>query len=526
VACLLGCSGGGSGSLELTLNLPSQPDLRPVGMTTITVTATEPGGSPVANTSVIVDNAFSAGEFPVGTDVQIGVVLRDVSNRIVGVGEAGQTVDIVGDAATQLSIPVRRPFVYASSGSSLFSFDPTLDPRDPSFQGKVGGVTNPLLTVSVGGDRLAVISSGQVQIVVTATNAVMGSVTIPGSVNDAVAVPGTHKLVVAHGAGMSIVDVDAGTVTTVASIAIDRVTAGPGPDGSMYAYGLAARVAPPERPNGMASCSGSSSIIALPITASGEVPAGATTLTTTVAISDLAAAPGQAMLFAALPCAGKVVSVSGIDTGTVTVTDVAILERAAALTVAGDRIWAAGTKTSTPQCTPPGCLPTTTAVCPHSSTGNRLQWVNEGARVIVQSIPLTGGTPITLTLPARRETIVDVDDTARQHAQVLKSLGVVPLDLVALPGGQYVGIVTRSRYYIEEAGAILPCLDVTTGDWMLIDMASSSVAQRVRTSCVKMMGPSSVFQSWACEEAPDGERLAPATSEYLPISVGALFGAR
>src|SRR5665647_2050672 len=128
VGCLLGCSGGGSGSLELTLALPTQTELRPAGMTTVTVTATAPGDSPISNTSAIgTDSKFTAGEFPVGDGVQLGVVLRDVSNRIVGVGEAGQTVDLVGDKATKISIPVRRPFVYTASGSNLYSFDPTLD---------------------------------------------------------------------------------------------------------------------------------------------------------------------------------------------------------------------------------------------------------------------------------------------------------------------------------------------------------------------------------------------------------------
>ena len=42
VACLaVGACGDGTGSLELTLSLPSQADLRPAGMTTVTLTVIE-----------------------------------------------------------------------------------------------------------------------------------------------------------------------------------------------------------------------------------------------------------------------------------------------------------------------------------------------------------------------------------------------------------------------------------------------------------------------------------------------------
>jgi hypothetical protein len=107
---------------------------------------------------------------------------------------------------------------------------------------------------------------------------------------------------------------------------------------------------------------------------------------------------------------------------------------------------------------------------------------------------------------------------------------VRPLDLVVLPGGQYVSIVTASEYYITDivdaqSGIVIdPCLDATTGDWLLVDLASSSIAQRVRTQCnLTMDNQNALFPDWNCDAAPAGE--SPATS-YQPISVGALFGAR
>lgn len=538
VGCLLGCSGGGSGSLELTLALPSQSDLRPTGMTTVTVTAIAAGESAIATTTEIgPDSRFNAGEFPVGNDVQLSVVLRDVSNRIVGVGEAGQVIDILGDKSTAISIPVRRPFIYASSGSALYSFDPTLDPRDMKFQGKLSGVTAPLFTISVGGDRLAVVSTDKVEVVMTATNMVTGSIPVPTGVRDAAAVPGTNKLAIAHSGGIAFIDLDTSTMQNVAVGAVDRISVGAASGGGMAAYGLVGRVVPPEKPTALANCTGTSSIVAINV----DDPVMAVPQPLPVAISDIAAAPDAPRLYATLPCTGRVARVDGPfdpgELGALTLTDVAMLPRAAVLTVAGDRVWAAGTRESVPKCanssgllTP--CTPTTPVVCPQPS-GTRLSYTEEGAAIIVQSIPLDGGTPIVLEAPGRRETIIDQDDVAKQHAQVLKSLGAVPIDLVTLPGGQYVGLVVKNRYYIEEYDptglqVILPCLDVSTGDWLLFDMASSSIAQRVRTACQLTPaggGPSDVFMNWECDEPPIGQKSA-FPPNYQPTSVGALFGAR
>src|SRR5450432_2774613 len=158
--CLVfGCTS--TGSLDLDLQLPTVPDLRPTGMTTVSVVATSPEIGSIANTSILNGQSFSAGELPVGTGIQIDVLFHDVSNRLVGVGEAPVLVDIKGDQTTKLAIPVRRPFVYASSGSKLYSFDPTLDPRDAKFQGTLSGLTSPQLAVSVGGDRLVVASMNE-----------------------------------------------------------------------------------------------------------------------------------------------------------------------------------------------------------------------------------------------------------------------------------------------------------------------------------------------------------------------------
>jgi hypothetical protein len=532
---MLGCNA--AGSFDLVLTLPSAPELRPTGMTTVTVVIQSGEDQPVATTAVLDGNNFSVGDLAVAKDVHVEVQLRDVTNRLVGVGEASQNVDIVAGKSTQLEIPVRRPFVYASNGAALFSFDPTLDPTDSKFQGQLMGVSVPQVAVSVGGDRLAVVTSSQINVFATDTNKVVGSpIVLPGTATDAASVPNTRKIAVAHDNGISIVDIDSGAVATTMVSGVERVTVGPGADGAAVAHGLVGRRQPDTNP--LVTCDGSSAIVSIPVD---SPPATATAKPTSEPVSDLAAAPENVGLFATLPCSGRVVKVQGdIEGGANPMfADFAMLPRAAAVAVAGGRVYAAGTNPSQPHCSnsngnPVACTADSPTICPPTGSPppSSVVYVTEGAHLIVLSIPLAGGMPIELELPGRRETIFDADDPAKQHAQVLQAFGVVPLDLVAMPGGQQVALVTTSEYYIQElsdgVSIILPCLDATTADWMLLDLASSSTAERVRTSCALVVGPASQppngFPNWQCDDPPVGERSS--FGDYVPTSVGALFGAR
>ena len=528
---LTGCFG--TGSLDLDLVLPTEPDLKPTNMTTITVLATSPEIAPIANRTVLTGSSFSAGELPVANDVQINVLLHDVSNRLVGLGEAPELVDIVGDEAKTLTIPVRKPFIYASSGMALFTFDPTLDPRADKFQGKINGVTSPVAGVSVGGDRFVVAGGTSLQIIETATHKVIGTpITLPGTVNDLAAVPSMKKVAVAHASGIAIVDIDTSEVkNAMTGSNVEQVTVGPAGDGRMVAYGLVGRVAPADNP--LIPCMGSSSVVAVFVdnpVATAAKPLGA-------AVSAIASAPTQARVYAALPCVGQIARIEGDPSSEVaqlTLSMASQLPNAAAVAIQGDRVFAAGTKPSQPQCNSGACNSTSSTACPDPMTGNKVSWVTVGAQVVVQSFPLAGGTAIDLTLPERRETVINTDDMAESHAQVMHPLGTVPLDIVVLPGGQYVSVVMRNSYYVESlydslnALYILPCIKATSADWLLVDLASSSIAQRVRTSCMITAirtGANVYFKNWDCDEAPEGE-VNKQGMPYIPTSVGALFGAR
>jgi hypothetical protein len=522
---VLACTGEGSFDLELVL--PTDPTLRPTGMTTVTVVMTSGDNPPVSTTSVLEGSVFTAGDVAVADDVRIEVQLRDVSNRLVGVGETADPIDIVAGESTSVSIAVRRPFVYASNGSALFSFDPTLDATDGMFQGQLMGVTGPRVVVSVGGDRLAIVSATQINVVATDTNKPVGSpITLTGMTRDATYVPGTRSVAVASDQGITLVNIDTGdkTATTIAG-GVDRVTVGPTSDGRFLVHGLIGRVEPAVNP--LKTCTGTSSIVSYDVAAP---PVSAMPKALPEAVSDLAAAPENVGVFATLPCTGKVVKIQGeLDTGNPTFADFATLPRAAALAVAGGRVIAAGTEESDPQCSP-SCQPDSSTACSGPQPASKVNFVRAGAHLIVLSIPIAGGMPIKIDLPDRRETILDMGDPADSHAQVLHSFGIVPVDLVALPGGQHVGIVTTSNYYIEELQdqgtglIILPCLNATTADWLLVDLATTSIASRVRTSCSLEVGNADLFPDWKCDLPPPGEQSA--FGEYTPVSVGALFGAR
>ena len=99
-----------------------------------------------------------------------------------------------------------------------------------------------------------------------------------------------------------------------------------------------------------------------------------------------------------------------------------------------------------------------------------------------------------------------LDDDAHQHAQVLRALGIEPLDLVTLPGGQYVSLITRTRYFIAALDSghrqvILPCRRATTAR-LAADRHGDARRSRAASArkCDLTVGPrrpATMFPDWA-----------------------------
>jgi hypothetical protein len=523
VCVVTGCTA--TGALDLQLSMPGSADLAPQGMTTITVLAQSPSMD-LANTAVITGSAFTAGDFPAGSGVDLEVLMYDDSTRLVGVGEASQPITISAQSTTSVSMPVRRPFVYAADGTTLYTFDPT---QSPLQQGVLPGVQMPQLAVSVGGDLLAVASTNTIQAVDTGTDRLSGSpIALGATVHDVAPVPGTHKVAVAHDAGISVVDLDTRQVNVMKGPAVDRVTVGLGSNGGYVAWGLVGAATVPAGP--LDACSGSSSLVYASI---GSNNTGLQQMALSDPVAAIAAGPTTTSVYAALPCANEIAEVSTGSANAMT-----SLSRAAVVAVSGDQVFAAGSQPSIPACidstsNPTPCTPNAKASCPQQATpSDVIAYAMTGASLVIKSFPIRMGSAATsLALPEQQETMLDPDDNAGQFAEVLHTMSLAPLDLVVLPGQQYLALLTTNSYYTIEIGdnagnLLIPCLSATTSNWILLDMAAASVAQRIRTNCNLTVGPdpTAQFPSWVCA-TPTGETPT-IGSTYAPTSVGALFGAR
>ena len=217
----------GSGSLELTLTLPTEPDLRPTGMTTVRSTATAPGDVAGLDHERARRQPVRRGRSP-GRRGRPDRASCCATSRTGSSASArpARPIDIVGDEATALAIPVRRPFVYASSGTALYSFDPTLDPRDMKFQGMVGGVAAPAVH-GLGRRRSARDRVGRRRC--RSSSPTTNTVDAGRSRSRPARAmrprcPGTHKLAIAHAPGSrSSISTPARSQTATVG-AVDRVT--------------------------------------------------------------------------------------------------------------------------------------------------------------------------------------------------------------------------------------------------------------------------------------------------------------
>ena len=411
------------------------------------------------------------------------MLLRNDSNRLVGIGRRPKTSSRSARSVDVADHPGAPPVRVHGRRQLDLPYDPTLDPSDAKFQGQLSGLSSPQLAISVGGDRLVIGTSGGLQLVDTATHMVTGQ-TIPIQPHDRRrrAVPGTHLVAVGTSAGISVADIDTGMVQDAPGPSVNKITVGPAADGHMVAYGLVGRVIAPAGRGSLDDCTGTSSIV----TADVSNPTAMQQMDLGQAVSDIAAAPDTAKLFATLPCIGEVDEVDGSM-----LTKVLSLDHAAVLAVADEQIFAAGVHPSTPQCVDDQgrtaeVHDAVDCTCTGRGAGTTSVLYARRARrsSCSRSRSAARRSSPTCRSAARR---YRPGDLSGERAKVMHPLTVRPLDLVVLPGGQSVSIVTASEYYITDivdsgVGIVIdPCLDATNGD----RLSSISRAGRSRSACAR-----------------------------------------
>jgi hypothetical protein len=229
-----------------------------------------------------------------------------------------------------------------------------------------------------------------------------------------------------------------------------------------------------------------------------------------IGLADIAAGIDAPALVGAATCANEVVTIDGAMTSTI-----ADLARASMVAIQGTRVWAVGTEPAKIR-----------------YAGATVDYVEDDAIAQVISVDIRGGGPLAFAMPRRRETMLDTDDPAREHAQVMKPMSALPLDLVVLAGGEFVAIATRYMFHsnaLVQSGpfgniTVLPVMDSTTSDLILIDGATTTSAQRIRSQCELQTGTADIFPNWECGATDESEM--PRFVEFETLALGALFGAR
>jgi hypothetical protein len=501
-ACLaplfVGVSAGGctdkppAGTLNLVLTLPPTGDLRPTGMTTVAVAVLHADGSENVTTTPLDDGKFTAGELEKGVPIRIAVELLDNGGTLVGFGKLDEPI-IPQIENPNVEIPVRKPIVYVATGGTPHTIDTTRNALDPKYQGAIAQLANTNLVVPIDGVDIAVFSSTGMSRVSTAEHKVVGSpIDLAfGTVNDAAPLPGQRKIAVATSMGLAIVDIDSQKVASMRPLTPppDRIAIGGDADAGFTAYLLSSRVAPP---TGMATCTGTSTVIAVSIDGSAELP---TTISSTAAIADIAASGGA--VFGADPCAGEV---KRLDNGMPKLQ--MALTGASTLAIDRNRLWAAGS----------------------------VQSATEGARVLLNSIQLDGSDVQAVKLPPKAEVMTYDLDTKGELSINMHADTEVALDLAVLPGAQRVALITQMNSHrngrADQFGLVIPPMDSVVNDFVLADTQTGAIVQRIRGKCTldDHFPSGAQFDQWSCIPITGAE--APAGGEMVPLSVGALYGGR
>jgi hypothetical protein len=505
------------GGVEIRFLWPEDSALAPAGeqISEVTLVRSAPG-EPVTRTTRRMGNGgqLDMGTIEAGQGLHLAVELRSSTQGLLGYGRASQLIDLEPGDSIEVSMHVRRPFVYVTGHQDVTTFDPTAVAIGAEYRGTIevvpdavvaaptpDGTTLILGTPAVNGGNLYLVSTSDYGRPILAT---IGLRQAP--VDLAVSPSGRYAVVAHDGAsgGVTVVDLQApdGFHPFVGLGSVERVVVGAVTPGSPQerAYALINQDFECQSPTG--------SRVTIVDLDDPRENGPSTPFETPV--QDIAASPDLPFAVVANACTGML---ERVEPGAATArADLAAVPGVTTVAIMDGRIWSAGSLLPEP---------------------------GKGARLLLSSMDADGNGAISRELPLFQERAV-APVFSREGEEALRQIdadAIYAVDMAVLPGADAIALITHGSFLASEITArvdinnpdspvytVLPQLEIDNHEYVLIDTATATAVQRWRTACSLTPTWTGVYilvDEWECWQDPDFSG-----DEYLPTSLSALYGTR
>ena len=515
VALSLSCFGTaciGDGAVDIVLLWPDDPALSPSAeqVFEVTLVRTAPGEATQRSVHQVFDSgdAASLGDVDAGEGVRLAVELRSPNQRLIGYGRSHGALSIEPGQSISVPMNVRRPFVYLSGDTTLSAFDPTRDGDDTQYRTDIPAIASPrVTTTSADGSSLYAVTSAPALVALATSDhatQLLDPVSLPLPASDLAVTADGRYAIVGHGTGgggVSVVDLAAAIDGSPSVTAVD--TGGPvhrvvvaSESSQARAFALI---------DGDLDCvGGPSRLLAIDL----ESATASDIVTLSSVAQDLTASPDGGRLFVASACDDVVLGVV-LDQEPSVAQELARVPGVTALATQEGRIWAIGQLSPTP---------------------------DTGARLVAVSMDTDGNEQASLEMPVLQERAKTLEFSGEGDESVrqIDADEVVALHAAVLPGSDALAIVTQGYFHAPDRGEfidilgipvpILPEMELRTHEYLLVDTATGTVVQRVRSRCeLDQLSFEALVTDWECTQTP-GQEVTP--REYQPTGVSVLYGAQ
>jgi hypothetical protein len=506
-------------SVRIRVTVPKDPMLSPIDgrLALVSMAVSAPGlATRIQSRPAVRGQPIDLGEVPFVDDLTIAITASDAAGRLLGFGRSDRAIDVNEGGQEEVSVRLRRPFTYLIGGPSVTAIDPTFDITQ-GYRSDIGG-TGAALAVAAPSDGkdVVVVEGTSLRLLDTATHAPLAGiapVTIMPGARDALSSPDSQWLAISHATGVSLVK-------------LDDLRAGRGA-AQFFAVGAAGAIA----------FSGGKAWV-LVNAASDDCPAPPSSLVAidlatgtagdvvamNVAIADLAADRSTGTVLATTPCEN---AVRRVDTRGATpalvdfLNDVPLAGQVVAL---NGRVWVLGSVDAkivqVPDPGKPGGMRPDT-----DGTAHLVLFTSDGDG--------KGGGSIALPVPEELAQSIDLGlgEVPGQSAEVRMGADKVrALDLAVLPDGSRLVVLWNGSYDTIFFGdgplgqPVVATLTLTTSEYQLLDAATGTPLQRLRTRCKGVVQNDGALQKFLCVQSPGQDDII--GDGYAPTHVAVLFGER